>query len=72
MKLTIRSSTGHLAISQMVTAVPPIPRILPICPARPPVTTTATALMARSTSMTMVTASLTGIVMKNGRPSSMS
>ncbi len=72
MKLTINRSTGHLAISQIVTAVPPTPRTLPTWPASAPVTTTAIALMASSTRRATVTASLTGIVMKNGRPSSMS
>ena len=72
MRLTTSSSTGHLAMSQIVTAVLPIPSSLPTWVASPPVTTTATAQIASIASNTTVTPTLTGMVIHIGRPSSMS
>ena len=72
MKLTTSSSTGHLAMSQTCTALPPTPSRLPTWPARPPVITTASALSGEQHDHHRVTASRTGIVIQNGRPSSMS
>ena len=69
MKPTISSSTGHLAMSQTVTAVLPIPNSRPRRSARPPVATTATADTASSTMTTTVTPSRMGRVFQTGRPS---
>jgi hypothetical protein len=52
---TISSSTGHLARSQTLTAVLPIPSSWPRRSARPPVATTATAEAASRTMTTTVT-----------------
>ena len=72
MRLTIPSSTGHLAMSHTLTAVDPTPRSLPACLASPPVKTTATELNASRITITTVTPSRTGTVFQIGRPSSMS
>ena len=69
MKPTKSSSTGHLAMSQTVTAVLPTPSSQPRRSARPPVATTATAEAASRTMTTMVTPMRMGRVFHTGRPS---
>src|SRR3954470_21320425 len=69
MKLTISTSTGHLAMSQAVTAAPPRPTRLPTCLASGPVTTTATAQTASRIRVTIVMPTRTGNVFQIGRPS---
>ena len=63
------SSTGHLAMSQMVTAVEPRPSTFPTLCARPPVTTTMTAAATSKIIVTAVTPSRIGAVFQTGRPS---
>jgi hypothetical protein len=68
-KPTISSSTGHLAMSQTMIAVLPIPSSRPTRAARPPVATTATADTASRTMTTTVTPMRMGRVFHTGRPS---
>jgi hypothetical protein len=69
MMLTSTTSTGHLAMSQIVTAVEPTPTSLPTCSASPPVTTTAIAETASRTTITSVMRTCCGRSFQNGRPS---
>jgi hypothetical protein len=69
MKLTRSSSTGHLAMSQAVTAALLIPSSLPMRSARPPVATTANADTASRSMTSAVTPSRIGTVFQTGRPS---
>jgi hypothetical protein len=68
-KPTISSNIGHLAMSQTLTAVLPIPSSRPRRSARPPVATTATADTASRTMTTTVTPIRMGRVFHTGRPS---
>jgi hypothetical protein len=68
-KPTITSSTGHLAISQTLTAALPSPSSRPRRSARVPVATTATAEAASRTITTTVTPMRMGRVFQTGRPS---
>ena len=72
MNATTSSSTGHLAMSQIVTAECPTPITFPTCSASPPVNTTAAALTVSSTTVIRVTPRRRGIVVEIGRPSSTS
>ena len=63
MKLTRRSSTGHFAMFQTVTAVSPTPITSPSSFAIPPVMTTPAALMATSTSSATVRPTRSGSVL---------
>ena len=72
MNETTNSRTGHLAMSHTVNAVDPSPTRSPTSWARPPVSTTADALIASRTSSTRVRTTRTGSVFQTGRPSSMS
>ena len=72
MKLTSSTSTGHLAMSQAVTAASPRPITLPTCSASGPVRTTATAPIETRMIITSVIAIWTGRSFQNGRPSSTS
>ena len=66
------SSTGHFAMSQVSTAVWPIPKAVPTWFAIGPVSTTiAAAITSMMTSASVVT-SRTGAVFQIGRPSSTS
>ena len=69
MKLTTRRITGHLAMFQTVTAVSLSPITPPTCLARPPLSVTAMALIASSTSSTSVSTTRVGSVFQTGRPS---
>ena len=60
---TTSSSTGHLAMSQICTAVEPTPISSPSLPASEPVNTTASALSVNSTTVTSVTPTRIGIVL---------
>ncbi len=72
MKLTHSSSTGHLAMFQICTAVSPTPNTLPACSARPPLSVTPIALTAVSTISSTVSPTRSGSVFQIGRPSSIS
>ena len=63
MRLTTNASTGHLAMFQIVTAVPPSPICFPIASASGPETTSAMRTSARTCS---------GRSFQNGRPSGFS
>ena len=67
MKMT--SSTGHLAISHTVSAVEPMPSVLPMRSATEPVTHDDHQPGTRHTTVNTVTASRTGAVFQIGRPS---
>ena len=69
MKLTITSSTGHLAMFQTSTNWSPRPMMLPISCATGPVKTIASEVIVSRTSMTIVTPRRTGIFFQIGRPS---
>ncbi len=69
---TTSSSTGHLAMPQIVTAVEPAPITSPTLRASGPVTTTAITDADSSTRVVMVTPIRIGIVFQIGRPSGMS
>ena len=72
MRLTIRSITGHLAMSNTITAEDPRPTRLPTCRASPPVEMTANALTVSKITVTTVTPSRIGTVFQIGLPSSTS
>ena len=70
--ITVTTITGHLAMSQIVTAVLPSPNSFPTCSASGPLTTTAIALRATSRMRSSVIASCKGRSFQNGLPSSTS
>ena len=72
MMMTTTSSTGHLAMSQTVTAVDPMPSGWATAVTIGPVSTMAAATRARSTTMTSVTTSWRGRSFQIGRPSGVS
>ena len=72
MNSTATSSTGHLAMSQTVTAVSPTPIAEPTCFATGPVSTSAASTSASSTTSTRVTAICSGRSLMIERPSSTS
>ena len=69
MRQTRMTSTGHLAMSHVVTAAEPIPSTCPTCRASEPVTTTIVAETASSTMSNRVTPRRNGSVFHAGRPS---
>ncbi len=69
MRTTRRTRTGHLTIDQTVRVVPPIPRAVPACRARPPEKTTMSALTQARTIRTTVRARRSGRIFQTGRPS---
>ena len=66
------SSTGHLAMSQIDTAVLPMPSGPATAVTMGPVSTSATATSASRTSITSVTRICSGRSFQNGRPSGVS
>ncbi len=70
--VTSRTSTGHFAIAQTVSAVSPSPSACPARPASAPVKTTISALTTARTISTTVTPTRTGSSFHTGRPSGMS
>ena len=69
MMLTMITSTGHLAMSHVVTAAEPMPSPFPARRARLPVTTTISTDATSSTSMASVIPSRMGYAFQAGRPS---
>ena len=69
---TTSAITGHLAMSQTVTAVSPAPTRSPTSRRAGPVTTTASAQSASSRIITTVIPIWIGRSFQNGRPSSTS
>ena len=63
------TSTGHLAMSHVVTAAEPMPSTWPTCRASEPVTTTIAAEATSSTMSSTVTPRRSGSVFQAGLPS---
>ena len=72
MNSTTIASTGHLAMSQMVTAVEPTPSDEPTCSATGPVSTRAASTRASISTSTNVTSICSGRSLMKERPSSTS
>ncbi len=69
MNTTKTNMTGHLAISQTVTALAPTPIAEPTLVANEPVSTSATSIRASSTTSTRVTSICSGRSLIKDRPS---
>ena len=72
MNITTTSSTGHLAMFQMSTAVPPIPSGPATASTTGPVRTTDSRTSASSRTMISVTRICSGLSLKKPRPSGVS
>ena len=72
MSTTTSSSTGHFAMSQIETAVEPMPRGPATAETMGPVSTIASATAASITTMTSVTRICSGRSFQKGRPSGVS